>query len=93
MLEVKDVPNFTDILIHTGHDETHTAGCILVAKAVLVQHEAKCELSGSSLGYKDFYRKVLPALQSGEEVTITITDNISKLFEEVSWENQGLSSS
>ena len=30
MLHVTNVPNFEFILIHTGNDDSHTAGCLLV---------------------------------------------------------------
>lgn len=66
MLQVMDVPGFSDILIHTGNTEKHTSGCLLVGSAVT----AMATISGSVDAYTKFYPKVLRAIKNGEPVNI-----------------------
>ena len=68
MLWVKDVPNFEYILIHTGNDDSDTAGCLLVGST---SDKDKSFIGASGNAYKTFYPKVLNSLKKGEEVYIT----------------------
>jgi hypothetical protein len=69
MLWLQDVPNFTTIYIHIGNTDDNTSGCILVGK-----DEKDYKLSRSTIAYVFLYIKVTKAINSGEEVTITIKD-------------------
>ena len=72
MLEIMDVPNFTDILIHIGNTDEHTAGCLLVGSYPVTVGEFK--IAHSELAYKHFYSKVIDAAVAGT-LFITIVDN------------------
>ncbi len=67
MIQIMDVPGFTDILIHCGNGHEHTSGCILVGDSLSPR------FLGSS---RDAYAKVYPAvakeLSKGEEVVLEI---------------------
>ena len=67
MIQVMDVPGFTDILIYCGNKHEHTSGCILVGDSLSPR------FLGSS---RDAYAKVYPAvakeLSKGEEVVLEI---------------------
>lgn len=67
MLWVKDVPNFSDILIHIGNTDDDTSGCLLVGLSI---DDVKGVLFNSTEAYKRLYRKVLPDLEAGKEVWI-----------------------
>ena len=62
---------FQYILIHTGNNDDHTSGCLLVNDAVSGK-----TFSGSSSrdAYMDFYPKVRDVLLKGEKVTIEYVD-------------------
>ena len=77
MLQVMDVPKFTDILIHIGNTDEDTAGCLLVGTLP----GSKETISRSTDAYKAFYKKVLAAIKT-EPVNITYTQ-IYKPDEEV----------
>lgn len=67
MLWVKDVPGFSDILIHIGNTDDDTSGCLLLGLTV---DEFKGVLGNSTEAYRRFYRKVLTAIEGGKEVWI-----------------------
>lgn len=68
---VKDGMEFQYILIHTGNNDDHTMGCLLVNDAV-----SAVTYSGSSSrdAYVDLYPKIANAIEAGEEVTIKYLD-------------------
>lgn len=68
MLWVRDVPKFTDILIHIGNTDEHTSGCLLVGT---VADENLGKVYNSEKAYLQMYRKVRDAYAKGEKVTIT----------------------
>lgn len=72
MLEICDVPEFTDILIHRGNFERDTAGCLLVNTGVFARPG---EMSGQSSdsAYRAFYPKVIDSAIKGE-LLINIID-------------------
>ena len=71
-LEISDVPGFTDILIHTGNKDEHTAGCLLVGYGADISGEA--EISRSRSAYEMVFEVTYRAFSQGERVWITITD-------------------
>lgn len=70
MLQLQDVPNYTDILIHCGNVPDHTAGCLLVG----VRKVNEMRISGSEIAYKKIYPVISKALLKGEKVFINIKD-------------------
>lgn len=67
MLEICDVPNFTDVLIHIGNDDEDTAGCLLVTRTA----DLDMEFGGrSKQAYEKVYKHILKALKAGEDVWI-----------------------
>ncbi len=76
MLELKDVPGFTDILIHILNDEKETDGCIGVGDGALINRSQKGKLYYSASAYKDLYKKVVAELLTGRRVFIELTDNL-----------------
>lgn len=71
MMELIDVPNFTDILIHPGNKESDTSGCILVGTEI---DEKNMVLLQSTKAYLTLYLKVTNAMINNESVTIEIID-------------------
>ena len=74
MLHVLDVPNFKYILLHIGNGEKDTQGCLLVGQEANNNKLKKGLLKGSTLAYIDLYKKVIKAIDLGEEVTIEYLD-------------------
>jgi len=70
--EVKDVPNFTGIRIHTGNDAGDTEGCILVGT-----WDGKKEnwISNSRVAFNKLMTKLQAATDKKEKITITINNN------------------
>tara|TARA_B100000073_G_scaffold100938_1_gene80389 strand:- start:1657 stop:2103 length:447 start_codon:yes stop_codon:yes gene_type:complete len=58
MIEVMDVPNFTDILIHIGNDDEDTMGCLLVGDSSY-QNVTKAGFIGDST---NAYRRMYPQM-------------------------------
>jgi hypothetical protein len=71
MLQIMDVPGFSDILMHIGNSARDTKGCILVGCKI----ENENLISGSTVAYLQLYQHILPALLKNEEVFIEISDN------------------
>lgn len=75
-LEIVGIPNFSHVYIHVGNNSEDTDACILVGDAANDNTKEKGFISKSVVAYKDLYFKVVEALEHGEEVTITIKDEI-----------------
>ena len=75
MLEICDVPNFTDILIHCGNTDDDTAGCLLVGNT---QNSNIMEKDGfigrSTQAYFKIYEPIANALVAGNKVMIKYID-------------------
>lgn len=74
MLEITNVPNFTDILFHIGNFPKDTDGCILVGKGFSTEANM---IFDSIHAYKDFYVKVLEELEAN-----AIWVDVVNVFEE-----------
>jgi len=72
MLQLMDVPNFKDILIHIGNSDEDSSGCLLVGKSADL---IKGWVSQSTQAYIDMYKKVVSELVKGNKVTIEVIDN------------------
>nr|AKH46264.1 hypothetical protein [uncultured marine virus] len=75
MIEILNVPNFTNIYLHIGNDEKDTDGCPL-----LNDNAYHDPLNGggsggkSTLAYKRIYPLIKSALDAGERVYIEVKD-------------------
>ena len=72
MLQVEDVPGFTNILIHVGNTENDTAGCLLVGCNATTATELTVPVSVQA--YKSFYSKVIEAAKANQ-LNIEYWDN------------------
>jgi len=72
MLELVNVPNFKDILIHIGNYESNTDGCLLVNAGVRVD-PGNITGQSSTDAYRRFYKKVIDAAIN-DDLTIEIFD-------------------
>lgn len=69
MLQLMNVPNYKDILIHCGNTAMDTAGCLLPGVRPLGKG-----VSGSEIAYRKIYPVISMALIKGERVFINILD-------------------
>ena len=72
MIEIKNVPGFTDILIHKGNTEKDTAGCLLVGMGCGLNFAGSAYLVESTRAYDMIY-PVLAERIPKEPVPIEIT--------------------
>ncbi|MEX1120862.1 MAG: DUF5675 family protein [Balneolales bacterium] len=77
MLQLKNVPGFTDILIHCGNDHEDTAGCLLVGEGCFSNRIQPGRLQDSTGAYKALYQQVAGELLDGDKIFIEVTDDIS----------------
>lgn len=75
MLEICDVPDFSDILIHIGNTEKDTAGCLLVGMGCYSANE-NMSLQASAVAYELLYKKVIEAALN-DRLRISIINNDS----------------
>ena len=74
MLHLQDVPGFTYILIHSGNNDEHTSGCLIVGETQQDLDLGKDGFVGQSVkAYKAMYRKVANELLQGKKVSIEYT--------------------
>ena len=82
-LEIKDVPGFSDVLIHIGNSNKDTRGCLLVCyesgvedlrKVILKEPKARPDFIGarSTEAYKALHDQIRLAFERGERVFISI---------------------
>lgn len=64
MIEVANVPGFTDIFIHIGNTEHDTAGCLLVGLHY-TNRNGELTVTQSVGGYTGLYSKIINAVQNG----------------------------
>lgn len=73
MLHVRDVPNFTWILIHIGNTDKDTDGCLLVGSQAITD-PGDMKVTSSTAAYARFYPMVVDAAEN-ETLSITYVDN------------------
>ena len=69
-LEVKDVPNFSNIYIHIGNKEGDTAGCLLVGNEVNSNTEGYGFLKNSRVTFEKLYKQISKRLKKGDDIFI-----------------------
>lgn len=71
--ELEGVPEFSDILVHTGNTNADTRGCLLVADQAGRMGPDFVGTPGTSTpAYLRFYKAVERAFDEGEEVTVEV---------------------
>lgn len=70
MIQVMDVPGFSDILFHIGNTDQHTAGCLLTGTTFMETRGKRLVVQRSEDAYVKFYKAVAPELQAGREVLL-----------------------
>ncbi|TRX72574.1 DUF5675 family protein [Carboxylicivirga sp. M1479] len=78
MLQIMDVPGFTDILIHKGNDDDDTAGCLLVGDSATNNQVKDGFIGSSTVAYNRIYPVVRDTILKGSEVFIEMRDEILK---------------
>lgn len=74
-IEILKLLNFSGVYFHSGVDQTHTDGCILMADRCDLTLSVN-PLSASLTAVKRFYDFVYPKLEAGIPVFINIKDEI-----------------
>lgn len=74
MIRLVEVPGFSEILIHTGNTEEHTAGCILVGLGEGRDENGHQTVINSWTAYRKIYPPIAEAILARERVTIEIID-------------------
>lgn len=69
MIELQDVPNFTNAQFHIGNDDDDTDGCILPGEGT-----SKNWVSRSTDAYRRMYEKMIPHILNEEGCWIHIID-------------------
>ncbi len=72
-LEIKNVPEFTGVYIHSGSNHKHTEGCLLIADSIYSSNE-KRTIFNSQKTFERFYKKLKPMLDDGEHIRIKLLD-------------------
>ena len=74
MLWVRGVPGFRFILIHTGNNDDHTEGCLLIGDSAIQNITEEGSIGASRTAYKRVYPPIARRLTAGKPVTIRYTD-------------------
>jgi hypothetical protein len=74
MLEVVDVPGFTDILFHCGVDDDHTAGCLLTGDVAIQNVSQRGSIGSSADAYRRIYPPIALAAASEGGAFVTLQD-------------------
>lgn len=71
-LEIKSVPQFSDVLIHIGNTIKDTRGCLLVNRKIGMDPTGTCFGEDSSSVYRLLYELIARAFDRNEEVWLNI---------------------
>lgn len=66
MLELEDVPGFSDILIHIGNNHIDTRGCLLVGYGAVIAEGGGGEITRSTPAYEALYKSVIDDAEAGK---------------------------
>ena len=72
MIQLENVPNFRDILIHIGNKDDDTAGCLLTGNTANNNKHEEGFIGQSRVAYERLYKKIAPKLKAGENIKIEI---------------------
>lgn len=71
-LELGNVPNYSDVLIHIGNSKEDTRGCLLVNAGVMLNEKEEWIGLQSTVVYKLLYNLIALAFERGETVDLII---------------------
>lgn len=74
MLEICEVPGFTDILVHSGTTNADTRGCLLLGDEQRQNVTQDGFIGNSRAAYQRVYPGIAELLAAGEEVSIQFVD-------------------
>ncbi len=74
MIEIMDVPGFTDILIHIGNTDDDTAGCLLVGSTAEGNLIGPGRIGGSTSAYLRIYPVIAQMITNRRSVWIQYRD-------------------
>lgn len=74
MLQLMDVPGFTDILIHIGNTHKDTEGCLLVGQGCVTS--GAVSLVNSAVAYEKLYKKVISAALANDLEISVVRSNV-----------------
>lgn len=74
MIQIMNVPNFEDVLIHTGNTDEDTAGCVLVGDKSIQNLTIPGKIESSTSAYMRIYPDIALSLLAGQEVILEIKD-------------------
>lgn len=74
MLELLNVPGFTDVLMHIGNKDDDTAGCILVGDSSEQNITEDGFIGASGNAYARVYPPIASAISNGGYVSLRIED-------------------
>jgi hypothetical protein len=75
MIELSDVPSFTDILIHPGNTHLDTKGCLLPNYGVNIVNRKIVGGTASVPAYERLYREIIDSVYNGTaEIVIVDSD-------------------
>lgn len=75
VLEIKDVPGFTDVLIHKGNLVTDTLGCHLLGTTYTLQNGVY-QVAESKKAYDKFHEVIVPLFEVYEHLWIVIKEDL-----------------
>jgi hypothetical protein len=79
MIQIMNVPNFKDILIHIGNKDDDTAGCLLTGNVANNNRIGDGFIQQSTDAYVAMYKKVAPHLYNDEKIKIYIYNIFDQL--------------
>lgn len=80
VIEIANVPLFTDVLIHCGNNHEHTKGCVLVGDIANATW-TDMSIGASRVAYERLYGEVCNACSAGS-LTLTIRDETTRTPDE-----------
>ena len=73
-LMLENVPGFTSIYIHVGNTDKHTDGCLILGDSCISNVTKDGFVGSSKDAFKRNYGIITQALDSGQDVTISVED-------------------
>lgn len=73
MIEICDIPGFSDVLLHIGNTDDDTAGCILPGMSHTF---GKNFIGSSTIAYEHIYKHISKVMRSGEKCYLQVVDSL-----------------
>lgn len=75
-IELGNVPNYSDVLIHIGNSKEDTRGCLLVNMGCFLYPMGEWKGINSTEAYTMLYKLIAAAFDMGQEVTLKIVRKV-----------------